>query len=58
MIKQAAIKDANEEVWTLPKPARHHHIIKAMYDVLGKTQGFITYDNKFVKSRRGCQDSD
>ena len=33
MIKQAAIK-FEDEIWTLPRPARHHNILWAMHDVL------------------------
>lgn len=63
-IKQAAIfRDG--EIWTLPRPARHHNILWAMFDVdNGKTpaerpalipargeQGFITYGGRFVDRR-------
>lgn len=46
MIVAAAImKDG--ELWTLPRPARHGHIIRAYADVTGKAmgsagQGFVT----------------
>ena len=60
-ISQAAIKRDNV-IWTLPRPARHHNILWAMYDVdNGKSpderpiiipahgeQGFITNDGAFV----------
>lgn len=61
MIKQAAILREGE-IWTLPRPARHHNILWAMYDVdNGKSpaerpaiipargeQGFITETGQFL----------
>lgn len=38
-------------VWTLPRPARHHHIIKAHFEVTQKTgsgkQGFVDEEGIF-----------
>ena len=34
MIKAAAIRFRGE-IWTLPRPARHHHILHVMHEVLG-----------------------
>lgn len=40
------------ELWTLPRPARHHDIIKAHHDVTGKggsgVQGFVTNLGTFM----------
>lgn len=60
MIKQAAIM-FDGQIWTLPRPARHHHIIWAMNNVLdGMTpdarsivpargvQGFISESGQFI----------
>ena len=40
MIEAAAIL-RDGVIWTLPKPARHHHIIAAMNDVDGRKEGII-----------------
>lgn len=59
MIKQAAIR-IDGEVWTLPKPARHNHIINAYFNVHGERipadsiQGFITTENGVFLSRRAA----
>jgi hypothetical protein len=38
-------------IWTLPRPARHHHIIKAHFDVTGRAgsglQGFVDDEGDF-----------
>lgn len=34
MIKAAACRFRGE-IWTLPRPARHHHILHVMHEVLG-----------------------
>jgi len=34
VIKQAALRFRGE-IWTLPRPARHHHILHALNAVLG-----------------------
>lgn len=57
-IKQAAIM-RDGQIWTLPRPARHHNIIWAMNDVDGKKegqiipahgiQGFIDEQGKFLE---------
>lgn len=53
MIKQAAIKIGND-IHTLPRPARHHDIIRALATEIllptpiGGTQGFILDDGTFV----------
>lgn len=65
-IMQAAIL-RDGEIWTLPRPARHHNIIWAMHDVDNNSdpskrpqiihakgeQGFVTYGGKFI-DRRGA----
>lgn len=54
MIKQAAIKDENGKIYTLPQPARHSLIIKTLieaeirYLLPSAVQGFLTDDNRFV----------
>lgn len=54
MIAQAAIKYSDLGVVTLPRPARHHHIINAVYVRHGRAtggediQGFITDTDEFV----------
>ena len=53
-IKQAAIRDDAGKVWTLPRPARHHNIVKLIYDSGSVKssyldgQGFILDNNVFV----------
>jgi hypothetical protein len=56
MIMQAAILREGV-IWTLPRPARHHHIIAAMNDVDGNKgvmlkahgeQGFISDNGTFL----------
>jgi hypothetical protein len=55
MIVAAAIKHKETGVAiSLPRPARHHHVMHAMYDIVEKTiggsyeQGFMTQDGVFV----------
>lgn len=52
MITHVAIKDSTGEIWKMPKPYRHHHILKLIYDHFGESghdrqQGFIS-NGKFV----------
>lgn len=61
MIKQAAIF-VDGEIWTLPRPARHHNIIMAINDVrktAGETiirahgeQGFIDDSGVFLDRKQ------
>lgn len=69
MIKQAAIRFRGE-IWTLPRPARHHHILNALNAVLGWSpetrrveplpdeerieQGFVTWSGRFVDRREAA----
>lgn len=67
-IKQAAIL-RDGEIWTLPRPARHHNILWAMYDVDNNTnpserptiipargtQGFVTEDGTFLGRVQAAQ---
>lgn len=60
MIKQTAIKDNNGKVWTLPRPNRHHHIIRYMYanGMSGSFmdgQGFILEDDTFVSREEAAK---
>lgn len=48
------------EMISLPKPARHHHVIRKIADSGGKTpvcgeQGFITEDGKFLNRFDGLE---
>ena len=59
-IKQAAIKDSDGKVHTLPRPARHHTIIHSIYDTrhpMGPddVQGFILDDDTFVDRIEGAR---
>lgn len=63
IIVAVAINRAGE-IWTLPKPARHHHVIKAMNDVhpaKGRllvaegVQGFLTSAGRFVDRPEAAQ---
>ena len=54
MITAAAIRFEGL-VWTLPRPARHHHIIQHIAEVTGatyvpggKAQGFVDHMGRFV----------
>lgn len=49
----AAIKDDTGAVWSVPRPGRHHNVIKYMRDsgylgpVGGSRQGFVLSDGSF-----------
>lgn len=53
-VKQAAIRDEQGEVHTLPRPARHHDIAHKLYEERGHAllehdeQGFVLEDSTFV----------
>ena len=56
-IVAAAIKHPDGEIYALPAPMRHHHIIHMMYDDNGRNgeggencdnQGFLTSYGRFV----------
>jgi hypothetical protein len=52
-VETAAIIGADGEIWTLPRPARHHTVIAAMVEAGEKTpirgeQGFILSDGRFA----------
>lgn len=51
----AIIQDG--ELYQLPKPNRHHHLIRLIFDKTGKTvngeQGFITSTKRFVTRTEG-----
>jgi predicted RNA-binding Zn-ribbon protein involved in translation (DUF1610 family) len=53
LIECVAIHGENSEIWSLPRPNRHHHLIAHM-EVLGHsmpimgTQGFVTNLGRFV----------
>jgi hypothetical protein len=51
-VHQAAIVDVDGNIHTLPKPARHHHILRKMYadgvESLITGQGFVLEDGTFV----------
>jgi len=55
-VTAAAIRDDDGKVWTLPAPARHHNILRHMYDS-GKPgsfldgQGFVLEDGTFVNRK-------
>lgn len=55
-VKQAAIRDDDGKVWTLPRPARHHTILRHM-NAHGKPgsfidgQGFILDDGTFARRK-------
>lgn len=69
MITHVAIKCTKDNsVWALPKPARHHHIIRAMFEAYNPqykdgdliiatdgTQGFLIDGYKFVDRVTGKQ---
>ena len=57
-IETAAIRDINGKVWTLPRPRRHHDIIRSMreagYDgpVNGvDQQGFVLSDGRYCRRK-------
>lgn len=56
-VETAAIKTDDGTVWTLPRPARHHDIIKHIREngctgfVSGDRQGFILSDGRFVRRK-------
>ena len=57
-IESAAIRDIDGKVWTLPRPARHHNIIKLMREsgytgpVMGPDQqGFILSNGNFCRRK-------
>lgn len=70
-IKQAAVL-RDGEVWTLPRPARHHHILWAMHDVDHNsnpsqrpslieergTQGFIADDGTFLGRQQAARQAE
>lgn len=47
MITQAAIMHKGR-VWTLPRPARHHHVIRAIHSVL---EGYESLNDVIVVSQ-------
>lgn len=53
-ITHVAIMMEDGRIWSLPKPARHHHIIRAYFDSTGEVvgsdavQGFLAYDIQFI----------
>jgi hypothetical protein len=55
-IESSAIKFLGK-IWSVPKPGRHHHVIKHILDnnpdivCVGGVQGFLTSDNIFVGRR-------
>ena len=53
-IERAAIK-IDDTVHSVPKPGRHHDVIRVVYDATGKTvfgeQGFVTSTGRFVNRR-------
>lgn len=53
MITQAAIKDVNGKIWTLPRPNRHGAVIRLIRD--NKTEG-ITDSDALAKSVMGFID--
>jgi hypothetical protein len=58
-IKQAAIQDRDGEVWTLPRPNRHHDIAHLMYQKRGpcsadEPQGFLTDNDRFVDRKEAA----
>lgn len=61
MIYQAAIKYPELGVVTLPRPARHHDIIRAVHEKHeistkgSAVQGFITDTDEFVNRKIACQ---
>lgn len=48
-----------DEIFSLPPPARHHHVMQLIWDKLGKTyieqemQGFVTDTGRFVDREEG-----
>lgn len=54
MIKQAAIM-RDGEIWTLPRPARHHHIVWAMNDVDRGNKPPLAKDKDPLLHARGIQ---
>lgn len=56
MIVAAAI-ELNGTVWSLPRPARHHHVISLMVEKgaetpIKGTQGFLTHEGTFLTRRQ------
>lgn len=51
----AIIQD--EKLYQLPRPNRHHHVIRVIYDETQKTvtgkQGFVTSTGRFVDREEG-----
>ena len=60
MIKQAAVK-CGDNIYTLPRPKRHSHIYKYIYDNAGLVElrkgidGFLTNTDRFVDRREAYQ---
>ncbi len=57
MIATAALKAPNGLIYSMPRPSRHCHIIRAMVEAGHKTpivyeQGFLTSNGKFVDRER------
>lgn len=50
MITAAAVKDTEGNVWVLPKPCRHCHVLWLIHDLGLKrsTQGFVDSTGKFL----------
>lgn len=56
----AGILGRDDKVWTLPPPARHHHIIKFMAESgepipINGEQGFVLNDGRFVMRKAGAR---
>jgi hypothetical protein len=52
-VAAAAILGHNGDIWSLPRPARHHHVIKFMAESgeptpINGEQGFVLSDGRFV----------
>ena len=58
MIIAAAICDSNCRIWTLPKPARHGHVlihmVQAAVPLANHTQGFIDDHGSFYTRYAAC----
>lgn len=56
-IETAAIKTDDGTVWTLPRPARHHDVIRHIRDsgvklpVGGDRQGFVLSNGQFARRK-------
>jgi hypothetical protein len=59
-IVAAAIRDHDGTVYSVPRPGRHHHVIRLMVEAgrpkpITGEQGFVLEDGRFVNREEGAQ---